>query len=182
MFLKGESDFQFFVNGQQLWNGPQGCGDGRIVYQSSTEFVRVPVRISWKIPSTTNTNGVSVWTGNQILYANEDAPPVGSATLPYIPNVVAEVKLEGRDTNRATLLDSSGARQQMFCRFNGSLLPLPPDGFTLPGDGAVPGNNSTTTGDGTVTVPSVCVGTIICSIPDMWVYLAAGLVLLLAAK
>lgn len=44
---------------------------------------------------------------------------------------------------------------------------------TPPGDGTTPDNG---------TAPAVCVGTIICNVPDMWVYGAALVLLLVAGK
>ena len=174
MFLQGESDFQFFVNGQQIWNGPQGCGDGKQVYQASTQSAPVPVRISWKMPTGLNSNVVDVtqnaFAGGQFIYHLENAPSVGSATIPFIPSTIAEVMLSARQIDGYhVLLDPSGARQEMFCKFNGAPVAasVPP-----PGDG-------TTSGDGTA---PVCIGTIICNVPDMWVYGAALLLLLVAGK
>ena len=180
MFLQGESDFQFFVNGQQIWNGPLGCGDGKAVYQASTQSAPVPVRISWKIPSGMNSNVVDVRQNSfpygAISYHLENAPPVGSATIPFIPSVTAEVMLSARQVDGYhVLLDPSGARQEMFCKFNGAPVASGTPAFP-PGDGTIPGDG---TGDGT-TPPAVCVGTIVCNIPDMWVYVA-GLLLVMAA-
>jgi hypothetical protein len=197
--FRGAAEFQFFVNGQLV-----GCGSGQELYKASNELAPVPVQISWKIPSTTQNNVVALtsgaYEGGEFLYVNDHAAPTGSATIPFFNRITAEVKLAGRDGQGNLLKDASGAWQEYFCKLNGSMNPV------VNGSGG--GGNGSPLACAAVgkkplagqaccaglvkdalgicnlpkdTPPNLetCVGTYVCSVPDMYLYAGIALVALM---